>query len=56
MSAYAFTTLFVDPPRSGLDPLTVELARGFDNILYISCSPQTLRKTLSLYTIIILIP
>ena len=35
-------TLFVDPPRSGLDAVTLELARGFDRILYISCNQQTL--------------
>jgi tRNA (uracil-5-)-methyltransferase len=35
-------TLFVDPPRSGLDDVTLELARGFDRILYISCNQQTL--------------
>ena len=39
----ALRTLFVDPPRAGLDAPTVALARGFDHILYISCNPQTLR-------------
>ena len=39
---YRFTTLFVDPPRAGLDPATLALARGFERILYISCNPQTL--------------
>jgi len=43
LAAYRFTTLFVDPPRAGLDPATLELARGFANILYISCNPQSLR-------------
>jgi tRNA (uracil-5-)-methyltransferase len=42
LAAYRFTTLFVDPPRSGLDAATLELARGFEHILYISCNPQTL--------------
>jgi tRNA (uracil-5-)-methyltransferase len=42
LSAYRFSTLFVDPPRSGLDLPTLELAAGFGNILYISCNPQTL--------------
>lgn len=44
LEAYRFTTLFVDPPRAGLDPATVELARGFERILYISCNPETLRE------------
>lgn len=35
-------TLFVDPPRAGLDPDTVDLARHFDQIIYISCNPETL--------------
>ena len=39
---FRFSTLFVDPPRCGLDAATVELASGFQHILYISCNPQTL--------------
>lgn len=42
LDGYQFSTLFLDPPRSGLDAPTIELARGFQNILYISCNPQTL--------------
>ncbi|WP_301102171.1 tRNA (uridine(54)-C5)-methyltransferase TrmA [Propionivibrio sp.] len=44
LEAYRFSTLFVDPPRSGLDAPTLELASGFAQILYISCNPQTLRE------------
>lgn len=40
---YRFSTLLVDPPRMGLDQTTLALAARFDNILYISCNPQTLR-------------
>lgn len=40
---YRLSTIFVDPPRSGLDEATRTLARGFDNILYISCNPHSLR-------------
>jgi len=47
LAAYRFSTIFVDPPRSGLDPATLELARGFENILYISCNPQTLRDNVA---------
>ena len=43
LKVYRFTTLFVDPPRSGLDAPTLELASGFERILYISCNPQTLQ-------------
>ncbi|MDR3212413.1 MAG: tRNA (uridine(54)-C5)-methyltransferase TrmA [Azoarcus sp.] len=42
LDAYRFTTLFVDPPRAGLDAATLELARGFANVLYVSCNPATL--------------
>jgi tRNA (uracil-5-)-methyltransferase len=47
LDSYRFTTLFVDPPRSGLDAPTVELARGFERILYISCNPETLRENVA---------
>ena len=46
LGAYDFSTLFVDPPRAGLDPATVELARRFDKILYISCNPMTMKNNL----------
>ena len=46
LPGYRFTTLFVDPPRGGLDEATVKLAAGFDHILYISCNPDTLRANL----------
>jgi len=47
LDSYRFTTLFVDPPRSGLDAPTVELARTFERILYISCNPQTLLENVT---------
>lgn len=47
LPAYRFGTLFVDPPRSGLDPATLALAAGFERILYISCNPATLIANLS---------
>jgi len=47
---YNFSTLFVDPPRAGLDPATEQLATNFTNILYISCNPQTLGLNLETLT------
>ena len=47
LASYRFSTLFVDPPRSGLDATTLEFAAGFDNILYISCNPQTLHENVT---------
>ncbi|WP_374266123.1 tRNA (uridine(54)-C5)-methyltransferase TrmA [Zoogloea sp.] len=47
LAGYAFSTLFVDPPRSGLDAGTVALARGFEHVLYISCNPNTLQENVA---------
>ena len=47
LHSYQFSTLFVDPPRSGLDAQTLELARRFDQILYISCNPTTLAENMA---------
>jgi tRNA (uracil-5-)-methyltransferase len=46
LDSYNFSTIFVDPPRAGLDEGTLQLAQRFDNILYISCNPETLRANL----------
>ncbi|WP_306604057.1 tRNA (uridine(54)-C5)-methyltransferase TrmA [Azonexus sp.] len=47
LAAHHFSTIFLDPPRSGLDPATLELAAGFEHILYISCNPQTLQENVA---------
>ncbi|MFF7706131.1 tRNA (uridine(54)-C5)-methyltransferase TrmA [Pseudomonas sp. NPDC007930] len=47
LDSYAFGTIFVDPPRAGMDPDTCELARRFERILYISCNPETLAANIS---------
>ncbi len=46
LQSYVFSTVFVDPPRAGLDDDTIELLRRFDNIIYISCNPETLHANL----------
>ena len=43
---YNFDTIFMDPPRSGLDDTTRTLAKDFENIIYISCNPETLYRDL----------
>ena len=43
---YDFDTIFMDPPRSGLDDTTRALAKDFKNIIYISCNPETLHRDL----------
>jgi tRNA (uracil-5-)-methyltransferase len=47
MDSYDFSTIFVDPPRSGLDAETEKLVSRFDSILYISCNPATLAANLA---------
>lgn len=46
LSEYDFSTVFVDPPRAGLDDKTLAMVQNFDNILYISCNPHTLADNL----------
>jgi len=41
-----FSTVFVDPPRCGLDEHTVEQICEYEHILYISCNPDTLHDNL----------
>jgi tRNA (uracil-5-)-methyltransferase len=43
---YNLDSLFVDPPRAGMDPDTASMASRFRNILYISCNPHTLAANL----------
>lgn len=46
LDSYNFSTIFVDPPRAGLDDATINLVKRFDYILYISCNPATLKANL----------
>lgn len=51
LSSYECNTIFVDPPRAGLDQATLNLVSQYQDILYISCNPNTLienMETLSL--------
>ena len=47
LDSYNFSTIFVDPPRAGLDAGTEKLVTEMDNILYISCNPTTLATNLT---------
>ena len=47
LPSYTFGTVFVDPPRAGMDPDTCELTRRFERILYISCNPETLAANIA---------
>lgn len=46
LDSYQFGTVFVDPPRAGMDSDTCELVRRFDRVLYISCNPETLAQNI----------
>jgi len=46
LADYDLRTAFVDPPRAGLDPATLDSLRRFDHLLYVSCNPHTLADNL----------
>ncbi len=48
LKSYECDTIFVDPPRAGLDLNTVKLVQNYENILYISCNPNSLIENLSI--------
>lgn len=47
LSSYQCKTIFVDPPRSGLDAQTIKMVQTYPHILYISCNPDTLSDNLA---------
>ena len=46
LKSYNFSTVLVDPPRAGLDEGTIALISNIENIIYISCNPETLVRDL----------
>ena len=48
IGSYNFSTVFVDPPRSGMDEKSCRFVSRFENIIYISCNPETLKRDLEL--------
>lgn len=47
LASYRLDTLFVDPPRAGLDDASRAFASRHRHLLYISCNPQTLQRDLA---------
>lgn len=45
---YNFSHILVDPPRSGLDSKVISLINNFDNLIYISCNPDTYLRDIKL--------
>ncbi len=48
LQSYNCQTILVDPPRAGMDELTCKLVSQYDNIIYISCNPDTLERDLDM--------
>lgn len=46
LAGMQLNTVLVDPPRAGLDSGTEQLVSRFNDIIYISCNPQTLAQNL----------
>lgn len=45
---YDFSTIFVDPPRAGVDADTLQLLAQFERIIYVSCNPDSLCDNLGI--------
>ncbi|QJR81625.1 tRNA (uridine(54)-C5)-methyltransferase TrmA [Alteromonas pelagimontana] len=47
LADYDFSTVLVDPPRAGLDAESLSMIQAYEEIIYISCNPETLRDNLN---------
>ena len=45
---YNIKTVFVDPPRAGIDEFSCNFISRYDTIIYISCNPETLKRDLEI--------
>lgn len=48
LTSYDCNTIFVDPPRAGMDEGTCKMVQGYERVLYISCNPDTLKDNLAI--------
>jgi len=48
INEYNIDTIFVDPPRSGMDEQSCKFCTRYEHILYISCNPETLQRDLEI--------
>jgi len=46
ITKYDLKNVLIDPPRAGLDDKSREFVDEFENIIYISCNPETLHRDL----------
>ena len=47
LQSYQCNTILVDPPRAGLDRDTLAMIQAYEQIIYISCNPETLCDNLN---------
>ncbi|WP_024787957.1 MULTISPECIES: tRNA (uridine(54)-C5)-methyltransferase TrmA [unclassified Lebetimonas] len=50
LAKYDLKNVFIDPPRAGLDDKSRKFVNSFENIIYISCNPETLKRDLETLT------
>lgn len=50
LNHFHFSHILLDPPRAGLEESVIELAKNYENILYISCNPLSLKENLTTLT------
>ena len=48
LDSYNIASIFVDPPRSGMDEDSCKFSTRYNNILYISCNPESLVRDLDI--------
>ncbi len=48
IKVYNINSIFVDPPRSGMDEASCNFSTRYEHILYISCNPETLVRDLEI--------
>ena len=48
LDSYDFSHILVDPPRAGLSEETISLSKEFENMIYISCNPETFIRDLEI--------
>jgi tRNA (uracil-5-)-methyltransferase len=46
--SYNFSHILVDPPRSGLTEEVIETINLFNNVIYISCNPNSYLRDINL--------
>jgi tRNA (uracil-5-)-methyltransferase len=50
INKYNIDSIFVDPPRSGMDTDSCNFISRYEHIVYISCNPESLVRDLDILT------